>query len=169
MSPPSTPRPVLLVEDNDNDVLFLRYAFAKLGSQIPLMVMTDGQAAWEFLVGNAFAEGPSKPSLILLDLKLPRKSGIEILSLLKRNPDLKNVPVLVLTSSSDRGDIDRAYDAGADFFLIKPFEPARRLELAAAIHAFWQAQSPDSGEMETEPSLARLRMMSETRSLQRTE
>jgi CheY-like chemotaxis protein len=162
MKPSQPPlRPVLLIEDNDDDVLFLRYAFGKLGSQIPLLVMTDGQAAWEFLVGSGFAEGPSKPSLILLDLKLPRKSGIEILSSVRRNKDLQKIPVLVLTSSSERIDIDRAYESGADFYVVKPFEAERRLEIAEAIHDLWLAVCADPESIGADPSSLRLRKMAE--------
>lgn len=161
MPVPETPRPVLFVEDGENDVLLLKHAFAKVGSHIPLLVMGDGQAAWEYLVGSGSAEGPGRPSLIILDLKLPKKSGLEVLSSLRGHSELRRIPVLVMTSSMERIDVDRAYNLGADFYLVKPTEPDRLLDLAQAIHAYWLALHSDPDHQGADPTLSRLRKMAE--------
>ena len=161
MPNPQTPRPVLLVEDDPNDVIFLKHAFAKLGSHIPLLVLPDGQAAWDYLAGSGTAQGPAKPSLILLDLKLPKKSGLEILEDLRATSELQRIPVLVMSSSSERVDIDRAYQLGADFYLVKPVVPEARLEMAAAIHAYWVAVQSDPDHVGADPTLSRLRKIAE--------
>ena len=160
-----SPGPVLLVEDNENDVLLLKHAFSKLESHIPLLVFKDGQAAWEYLVGTQSTRGDRRPVLVLLDLKLPKKSGHEILSALRATPELRRVPVIVMTSSQERVDIDRAYALGADFYLVKPADPARLQEMAEAIHAHWVAVCSDPDHLGADPSLSRLRKMAEPASL----
>ena len=161
------PRPVLLVEDDPNDVLFLKHAFTKVGAHIPLLVLSDGQAAWDYLVGSGTAQGPGKPSLILLDLKLPKKSGHEILGSLRGTPELQRTPVVVMSSSSERSDIDRAYQLGADFYLVKPVDAEALLEMAEAIHAYWVAVSSDPDHVGADPTLARLRKLAEPTLLSR--
>jgi CheY-like chemotaxis protein len=156
-----TPGPVLYIEDSESDVLLLKRAFAQLRNHIPLLVLSDGEAAWNYLEGSGVLQGPGKPSLILLDLKLPRKSGLEILQSLKEAPGLRNVPVLVMSSSSERSDIDRAYTLGADFYLVKPVEPERRLEMAGAIHAYWLSVCSDPDHVGSDPTLSQLRRMAE--------
>ncbi len=167
MTNSETPAPVLFIEDNENDVLLLKRAFAQLGTHIPLLVLSDGQAAWDYLDGSGIAHGPGKPSLILLDLKLPRKSGHDVLKSLKDAPELRGIPVLVMSSSSERSDIDRAYALGADFYLVKPVEPERRLEMAGAIHAYWLAVCTDPDHVGADPTLSLLRKMAEPMSLSR--
>jgi CheY-like chemotaxis protein len=161
MTNSETPGPVLFVEDDANDVLFLKRAFAQLGSYIPLLVLSDGRAAWDYLVGSGVARGPGKPSLILLDLKLPKKSGLEILQSLKEQPELNQVPVLVMSSSSEKADVDGAYALGADFYLVKRIDPEQRHEMASAIHAYWLAICSDPDRVGADPTLSRLRRMAE--------
>jgi CheY-like chemotaxis protein len=161
MTNPRTPGPVLFIEDSDSDVLLLKRAFAQLRTHIPLLVLMDGQAAWDYLEGSGVLDGPGKPSLILLDIKLPRKSGLEILRSLKETPALRSIPVLVMSSSSERSDIDRAYALGADFYLVKPVEPERRQEMAAGIHAYWIAVCSDPDHLGADPTLSQLRRMAE--------
>src|SRR5687768_14040647 len=92
-------RPVLLIEDDENDVIFFRRSLAKIHSDLPLLVIPDGKAAWEHLTGAGSGIRPSRPSLIILDLKLPRMSGLELLTSLKEDPELRNIPVVVMTNS----------------------------------------------------------------------
>jgi CheY-like chemotaxis protein len=165
MTNSETPGPVLYIEDSESDVLLLKRAFARLGTHIPLLVLSDGQAAWDYLEGSGVVHGPGKPSLILLDLKLPRKSGLEVLKSLKEAPVLREIPVLVMSSSSERSDVDRAYALGADFYLVKPVEPERRLEMAGAIHAYWLAVCSDPDLVGADPTLSLLRKMAEPTSL----
>jgi len=161
MPTPETPRPVLFVEDNENDVLLLKHAFTKLSAHVPLLVLADGKSAWDYLLGSSSPDGSGKPSLILLDLNLPKKSGLEILSSLRIHPEFKKIPVLVMTSSTLKADINRAYDLGADFYLVKPVDAARRLEMAEAIHAYWLALHSDPDHVGADPTMSRLRNMAE--------
>jgi CheY-like chemotaxis protein len=167
MTQPGTPEPVLFIEDNESDVLLLKRAFAQLGTHIPLLVLPDGQAALDYLEGSGIIRGPGKPSLILLDLKLPRKSGLDVLRSLKNAPEMKAIPVLVMSSSSERTDIDRVYALGADFYLVKPVEPERRVEMAGAIHAYWLAVCTDPDRVGADPTLSLLRKMAEPMSTPR--
>lgn len=131
---------VLLVEDAHSDVLLVRRAFARAGLAATLHVVGGGDAAVAYLSGEApydDRERHPSPDLVLLDLKLPRRSGMEVLTWLRGQPGLRRVPVAILTSSKDVTDVDRAYDAGANSYLVKPvgFEPL--LELVKAVGLYW--------------------------------
>src|ERR1041385_9209783 len=104
---------VLLVEDSADDVLLMQRAFRKASLINPLNVVTDGEQAIDYLAGNGQYSDRGKyplPVLVLLDIKLPRRSGHEVLAWLKQHPGLKRVPVVMLTSSNETADINRAYD-----------------------------------------------------------
>ena len=115
---------VLVVEDDSNDVLLLQRAFRKGGLTHLLQVVHDGEEAILYLSGEAPYTDRSKyplPALMLLDLKMPRKSGLEVLDWLrKQTNELKNLPVIVLTSSRLTEDVDRAYALGANSYMAKP-------------------------------------------------
>jgi CheY-like chemotaxis protein len=104
---------ILLVEDNPDDIFMIRRAFEKAKIANPLDVARDGEEAIEYLKDN-------KPVLILLDLKLPKISGFEVLKWIKSMERLKRIPVVVLTSSRNGEDINRAYDLGANSILSSP-------------------------------------------------
>jgi CheY-like chemotaxis protein len=131
---------VLVVEDNRDDADLIRHAFTKAGIPNPVIVVEDGDKAIDYLEGRAeFAnrgEFPV-PGLILLDLKLPRRSGFEVLVALRANRALQSIPVVVLTSSNREDDIKQAYDAGANAYLVKPVGQDALLNIVKAIHAFW--------------------------------
>src|SRR5919205_937131 len=108
---------VLLVEDDPNDVTLTQRAFARAGFANPLQIVNDGEQAIAYLAGDARYADRQRyplPILVLLDLKLPRKSGFDVLGWLRGVPDVRRLPVVVLTSSAQSPDIDRAYDAGAN-------------------------------------------------------
>src|SRR4051812_37277295 len=114
---------VLLAEDNPDDVFLVKRAFRKSFGDVGLHVVPDGEAAIAYLRREPPYDDAAKcpvPSLLLLDLKLPRLSGFEVLAWLREQHVLKRLPVVVLTSSRDRGDVDRAYDLGANSYLVKP-------------------------------------------------
>src|SRR5262245_16271660 len=120
MSPPA---PILLVEDEETDVLILRMALKRSGLTHPLVVVHDGQAAVDYLSGNPpYADRLQHPlpALVLLDLKMPRMTGFEVLSWLSTRADLKHVLVVVLSSSCHNADIERARQLGASDYHIKP-------------------------------------------------
>ena len=114
---------LLLVEDNATDVLLIKRAFVKAGLRHAIVTVADGDSAVDYLAGTGrFADRRAHPlpALVLLDLKLPRRSGLEVLQWLKQQPSLRRIPVVVLTSSAESSDIQRAYDAGANSYLVKP-------------------------------------------------
>ncbi len=116
---------ILLAEDNSTDALMVRRAFTKAGLQGTLEVVEDGDKAVAYLGGaGEFADRTRHPLpvLLLLDLKLPRRSGLEVLAWLRQQPGLKRLPVVVLTSSDEGGDVNRAYDLGANSYLVKPVD-----------------------------------------------
>ncbi len=123
--------PILLVEDDSNDVLLVKRAFKKAGIKNPLVIKVEGDSAMEYL------NGEERPLLILLDLKLPKKSGLEILKWIKEQPHLQRIPVIVLTSSMERKDVNTAYDLGANSYLEKPFSLEKLDEIMNKIKSYW--------------------------------
>jgi CheY-like chemotaxis protein len=130
----SESRTVLLVEDDTNDVLLVRRAFRKAGLTARIEVVSDGEAAVDYL---ARAQTQGGPGLVLLDLKLPRRPGLEVLGWLRDQPGLRRLPVVVLTSSRESADVNRAYDLGANSFLVKPVGFAELLEMIKALDVYW--------------------------------
>ena len=131
---------ILLVEDNPDDAELLEYAFRKAGIANPLLAVTDGDAAVEYVGGTgAYADRRRHPlpELILLDLKLPRRSGFKVLGFIRGQEATRHTPVVVLTSSSQHGDIQRAYEAGANSYLVKPVGRDALIEMARSLKAYW--------------------------------
>jgi CheY-like chemotaxis protein len=133
---------LLLVEDDPNDVLFLQKGLEKAGGVETLRVVRDGLEALDYLNGSgAFSdrERHPRPSLMVLDLKLPRLSGLELLRRMRETPDLKAPQVAILTSSREASDIERAYALGAAAYLVKPVGFEQFRGIAAAILRAWRA------------------------------
>jgi len=140
---------ILCVEDDGNDVLLIRRAFRKAALAADLAVVGDGDAAVEYLAGaDGFADRTVHPfpMLVLLDLKLPRRSGHEVLGWLRRQPGIGRVPVAVLTSSRQDADVNRAYDLGANSYLVKPVAFADLLDMLRMLGMYWLVhnQGPDT-------------------------
>jgi CheY-like chemotaxis protein len=132
--------PILYVEDEETDVLLLQHVLAKAGIHNPLQTVKDGKAAKDYLAGyGPFADRRAHPlpGLVLLDLNLPYWSGFEVLEWIRQQPRLRRVPVVVFTSSSRRDDIARAYDAGANGYVVKPNALTDLTVLALALRDFW--------------------------------
>ncbi len=128
---------ILLVEDDHNDVLLIKRAFQKVKIANPIIVLNDGEQAISYLAGREpYIERPL-PVLILLDLKLPRKSGHEVLEWLRQQQTLKRLPVVVLTASSESSDINRAYDLGANSYLVKPVTFDALVEMVKTLNLYW--------------------------------
>lgn len=143
---------ILLVEDNSTDVLLLRRAFGKAGVSNPLQVASDGDLAIAYLTGEgsyADRERHPWPSLMLLDIKLPRRSGFEVLTWMRGQPALRRVPVVMLTSSAQSADIARAYDAGANAYHVKPSDSEGFFALAEALKTYWLSWAEPLGERRT--------------------
>ncbi len=131
---------ILLVEDDDNDVFFLKLAFEEAGIFNPLQVVTHGGEAIEYLAGQGLFADRARfplPRLALLDLKLPVRMGFDVLRWIQTRPELHTLLVVVLTSSSNRQDIEQAYRLGARAYLVKPLGLEERVAMARAIKAFW--------------------------------
>jgi CheY-like chemotaxis protein len=123
---------ILLVEDSSADAMLLQEALKAADVTFPVDHVTDGVAALEHL--RAAGE---PPALVLLDLNLPRMDGREALGEIKGDPALRDIPVIVLTTSSAPKDVELAYDRGANAFMRKPLGMDRLIEAAAAIRDFW--------------------------------
>ena len=124
MTYPDDPRPVnvLLVEDDEGDVLMTREAFEFYKVRNPLHVVSDGEQALQFVRRTGpYADAP-RPGLILLDVNLPRVSGLEVLAELKQDPELSTIPVVMLTTSRADEDILRSYSLHANAFVSKPVD-----------------------------------------------
>lgn len=128
---------ILLVEDSPTDVLIAREALTEAKLYNTIHVADDGVEAMDFLYKRGkFASAP-RPDLILLDLNLPRKNGREVLAEIKADDDLKNIPVVVLTTSSDEEDILKSYDLHANCYVIKPVEFPNFVRAVQSIQQFW--------------------------------
>lgn len=135
-----TERFMLLVEDNPDDEELTLIGLKESGVMNEVFVVRDGEEALQFL----FAEGQYKdrnparlPSVILLDLKLPKLGGFEILEQIRKNPITKSVPVVILTSSSEEEDVVKGYDLGANSFVRKPVEFNRFADAVRQLGMYW--------------------------------
>lgn len=131
---------ILLAEDDTNDAFFLTRAFREAKIDSLVRVTRDGQEALDYLAGlGGFADRKEfpLPCLVILDLKMPRKTGLDVLAWLRKQPVLKSVPAIVFSSSDHRYDVERAYQWGANAFIVKPSSVQKRLELARLIKGFW--------------------------------
>ena len=131
---------ILHVEDEENDLLLLKLAFEDAGITLPVQVVTDGQMAIDYLGGaGLFADRAKFPllSLVILDLKLPRKSGFEVLEWMRAQPLLRRMVVIICTSAEHEQDIARAYELGANSYVLKPMNIAERIETVRRLKAWW--------------------------------
>jgi two-component system response regulator len=133
---------LLLVEDNEDDVFFLQVALKKAGLAHTLRVARNGREAIDTLREALEPAAVARPfDLMLLDLKMPYVSGIEVLEWAGGRPELRFLPIVVLTSSEQESDIETAYRLGAAAFLVKPSQPEALIDLVRAIDAFWLRQN----------------------------
>lgn len=133
-------RSILLAEDNEDDVFFMRHAFKGAGIYHPFQVVEDGHQAINYLSGaGKFSDREQFPipSILLLDLKLPFKSGLEVLAWIREQPDLRKLLVIILSSSEQSSDINKAYHIGANSYLVKPATSEQLLDLAKAFKSYW--------------------------------
>lgn len=131
---------LLLVEDNDDDVVLMRRAIKSAGIENSVQVVEDGQMAIEYLMGRgAFADRQAHPlpGIVLLDLKLPRVSGLEVLEWIRNNPSTRSLVVIVLTSSNQPSDMRKAYHLGANSFVVKPGDFEQLQDFARCFKSYW--------------------------------
>ena len=128
---------ILLVEDNPGDVRLIKEALRDGKVWNNPHVVTDGEAALDFVYRRGpFGDAP-RPDLVLLDLNLPKKDGREVLAVIKSDPDLKRIPVVVLTTSKEEEDVLRAYNLAANCYVTKPVEFDEFMKVIQAIEDFW--------------------------------
>src|SRR2546421_955120 len=131
---------ILLVEDRPDDVLLIRRAFQKAYINNPLQVVRDGEEAIWYLRGEGKYQNRAEyplPDLVLLDLKMPRVDGLQVLTWIRAQPGLKGLPVIVLTSSEEMRDVNAAYHLGANSFLVKPMDFEDVVHLSKSISSYW--------------------------------
>lgn len=128
---------ILLVEDNEGDIVLTTEALQESGFSNKISVVRDGKLAIEFLEREGEFKDASMPDLVLLDVNLPKKNGHEVLQFLKENERLRHIPVVMLTTSSAKEDIDRSYEEHANCFVTKPVEVDAFLETVGKIEHFW--------------------------------
>jgi CheY-like chemotaxis protein len=131
---------ILHVEDDPNDVLLVNRAIQKTSAATVLRSVSDGDQALAYLSGiDAFARRDEHPlpNLVLLDLKMPRKSGLEVLTWIREQPTLKRMVVVIFTSSKHDHDINRAYELGANSYLVKPVGFEALQETMKQIQHYW--------------------------------
>ena len=148
--------PILLAEDDENDIFLLQRAVRDAAIRHPLVIARDGQEAVDFLEGaGQFADRArfSLPCLILLDIKMPRKTGLDVLEWLAGREKLRMLPVIMFSSSPRAEDVAQAYRMGANAFIVKPSSLERRAELFRVIKSFWlefnQTPALDSYKLES--------------------
>jgi len=127
--------PILLVEDNPQDVDLTLRAFKRHQLVNPILVARDGEEALAWL--PRWEAGEETPAVILLDLKMPRMGGLEVLERLKAHPTLRTIPVVVLTSSAEERDLQTAYRLGANSYIVKPVDFDKFIEVTGQLEMYW--------------------------------
>jgi chemotaxis family two-component system response regulator Rcp1 len=128
---------VLLVEDNPGDIRLIREAFKDSKILNNFIVVTDGEIAMNYLQKKGEFTGVKTPDIIFLDINLPKKNGIEVLSEIKADPELKHIPVVILTISTAEENIIRSYDLSANCYVTKPVDFEQFANVVKAIEGFW--------------------------------
>ena len=140
-----TNRPILLVEDNPSDIQLTQRAFAKSKIANELVIVEDGQAALDYLFGD---KGEELPAVVLLDLKLPRIDGLEVLKRLRANTRTRLLPVVMVTTSKEEEDIVESYRLGANSYVRKPVNFSEFSAAVAQLGVYWLAlnEIPPAGK-----------------------
>lgn len=133
--------PVLLVEDDVSDFRLVQRAFAKIRPFVPMLRLTHGDEAVEYLAGDGPYENRSVhpvPCVVLLDIKLPRRSGFEVLEWIRaQESELRRLPIIMLTSSGHQADVNKAYELGVNSYLVKPSNNSELEQLVSAFRTYW--------------------------------
>ena len=135
MTQQELPPPILLVEDNPVDLDLTRRAFSRKRLANPIEVARDGEEALAYL--PRWEAGEPLPAVVLLDIKLPRVDGLEVLERLKAHERFSSIPVVMLTSSDDNADLRRAYDLGVNSYIVKPVDFGKFMAVAEQIELYW--------------------------------
>ncbi len=137
MSKPTRARPILVVEDNPMDLDFLLQAFDEHGVLNPVTICRDGEEALQFIDAHATPEDPALPLLALLDLRLPKVDGIDVLRRARQHSVWRQIPFIVVTTSRENADISRAYELGVNSYIVKPVDFAAFADVVKQIKIYW--------------------------------
>jgi CheY-like chemotaxis protein len=140
---------VLLVEDDPDHEELVRRAFGDRGPRVKLQVARHGEEALDYLFRRGDYQDPERsprPRLILLDLRLPRRDGLEVLAEIKSSPELRSIPTVVLTTSESEHDLARAFAQHANSYLVKPVEFAQFERLIADVESYWLGLNRQPGD-----------------------
>lgn len=130
-------RPILMVEDNDMDLDLCMQAFKEHAIANPLATCRDGEEAIAYIDAHADPADPALPVIVLLDLRLPKVDGIDVLRYARRHPVWRQVPFIVLTTSRQDSDIGAAYQLGVNSYIVKPVDFVEFTEVARRIEMYW--------------------------------
>jgi CheY-like chemotaxis protein len=130
-------RKIVIIEDNPADAKTLRVALARRDPDIETILLEDGVRAIEYFSSSSFDDDADPPDLVFLDLNLPIVSGFEVLEFLKSDPQLRKLPVVVLSGSSSQQEIERCYAAGANSYFCKPTGIQQVFDMAAELVSYW--------------------------------
>jgi two-component system response regulator len=137
MSPDTESLNILIAEDDPDDQLLLRDAFRQARVADDVTIVCDGSELLEYLRAHRSPKEGGRPDLVLLDLNMPRVDGREALASIKADSDLCSIPVVVLTTSSDEGDILKCYALGANSYICKPDSFSDLVDIVAHLHRYW--------------------------------
>jgi len=145
---------ILLVDDSPRDIELALDALAQHNLANDVVALSDGAEALDYLfLRGPFADRPAgNPAVVLLDLKMPKVDGIEVLRQIKNDPQLKTIPVVVLTSSREEQDLVKSYELGVNAYIVKPVQFQAFVEAVKAVGAFWAVlNEPPSGSVRKTP------------------
>jgi CheY-like chemotaxis protein len=128
---------ILLVEDNPGDALLVRKAFELAHTKVLMHTVDNGEEALHYLRNEAPYQKKPRPDLIILDLNMPKLDGREVLAVIKQDPRLETIPVIIMSSSEDQHDIDESYRLHVNCFIVKPTQVRDFLSVIKAIEYFW--------------------------------
>jgi CheY-like chemotaxis protein len=134
--------PILIAEDSEDDACLVRYALEKAGLPNPTHICKYGVEVLDYLQGSGAYVDRQKypfPRLMILDLKMPRKTGLDVLQWIKDHPKCGVIPMVILTSSSEPRDISEAYRLGANAYMVKPGNNSELQEMLRRLHLFWSS------------------------------
>jgi len=136
---------ILVVEDEENDAILLKLALQRAGIKLPIFTVPGGAEAMAYLSGDPPYQDRSRcpfPSLLFLDIRMPRVDGFEVLRWIRQNPKFDNLPIVMLTGSNEKGDSDKAYQLGATSFLVKSADLANAVNLSGEVNRLVPAEEP---------------------------
>ena len=140
---------ILLVEDDPNDVFLIEHALRKAGIPKPIAIATDGEQAIEYLSGTGKFSDRARyplPDCVITDLKMPKRTGFDVLQWIRADNECRRIPAMVLTSSQQSEDIQRAYCLGTTAFFVKPVRIEEMEHLIKSVTDFWRLSTPRPAE-----------------------